>query len=395
MSGESLHEKFYLFFEKENLMKKFAIAAAIIAAATATPALAGTGSAFSSAERCQAAVTAGTATVYEPGMVSSRERVSTPMNGWSSAGYTGPTCVEERVVVNEIDGTRANDKRSVWAWVAIPGDVIVRKGNELADFRCFNQIRQVAARPQVAVRESAQPCVNCDQPVRQPVGQYVQQAQPVGQFVPAATQQVQVSFAPFQAQLPQQTIGLGAFSQPSVAFAAGNTYNTYNTAAPANFGGQTQPPSGGGNDFGGQTNPPAPLPAPVPGPGFGGDTNLPAPLPAPIMGAGNGGNLPGPNNGFGGTDLPAPVGGSIIGAPVSGSGGTVGLPGPVFGGQTNPNNVFSGVTNDTNGNFVGGLGAPVTNGTTIINNGTTVVNGLPNPVGGGTVTNNSFGGFTN
>lgn len=372
------HSAHNRFIEKGSPMKKIAILAAALTAAVATPALAGTGTAYGARATCEAAVAAQTFTIYEPGMVSSRERVSRPMNEWRSAGLTGPTCVEEHVRVSEIDGRRLGDQRTVWAWVVVPGEVIVTNGTAFADMRCANQIRVVARRQIVA-------CTDCNRPAPQPAPQPVARQQVQVGLIQAPAVATTVTYRQPRAPIQVSLVSLaGPPPAGSVYVGGSSNYTSYNYTMPNTvppFGGVTQPPAGNGfggvtqppsdNGFGGQTQPPAPVPGPQPvgQPLFGGVTA--GPVPAPVYG--NGGFYNGGNQG--GVQGPVFNGGNLTGGPliVDNFGGTT----STFTGSTGVILPPSGGSGNTfvNGGVQGPVQGPVTGG-----------NGGTNP---------GFGGNTN
>ena len=369
-------------------MKKLAIATALVAAAVSTPAFAGTGSAFSTAERCSAALASGNYTEYAPAMVQTSRRELLP--NMRSAGFTGPTCIEENVRVREIDGTRANDQRTVWAFVIVPGEAIMRDSvtGQYMDIRCGNHARNPVIRRQVA--QAPEPCIECNRPAQQPPAPVRQQVQ-VGLIqAPAVATAVtyrqprapiQVSLVNFAGPPPAGSVYVGG---SSTYYNTSNTYAGPSTVPP--FGGVTQPPAGNGfggvtqppadNGFGGTTQPPAPVPGPQPvgTPLFGGVTA--GPVPAPVFNGGgfyNGGS----SNGFVG-----------------------GVPGPVSGiGSANVFDLTRGTFGGTTSTFTGSTGIIQGPSNGIVTTTTTIVGGVQGPVqgpvnGGNNGGNPTFGGNT-
>jgi hypothetical protein len=324
------------------------------AALSATTAYAGNGDVFMTPDECLANLS--TAQPYEPALVSSRARISKPMNGWKAIGGSGRACALEKTGIKSFRGTsRAPD--APWAqgfWVVIDrSEVVVDSKGQLADLRCFNPIHKIVW-PQ---QENA----NVEQSAPRPV------AQTRSTFV--AYRQGQVAQAPYQPvpiYLPQQSISIPYFGGNSVAVAfGGNSTNTTNY-----YQGPSQQPPVNTPPFGGVTNPPAVQPP------FGGvtnppNTNLPTPLPGPVFN----GNTGGGNNG-----VPGPVfnGSTNTGVPnpVSNGNGFIygGVPAPNYGGGNN--GAFNGSTG--NGNSFGGFTAAP----------------LPAPVFGVGNNGNSFGGST-
>jgi hypothetical protein len=324
----------------KKLLTATLFGAIITAAAAATPAFAGNGTAFTTREACLAGIDS--AQLYVPSAMANRAAASKPSNGYRHAGVSGRVCVLEHT---SMQGS-SNGETAGWWWVAIDGGnlMVSSDGRSWRDSRCENAIRRIAQRPQEVATAVAE-CRNCHQ---QPAPAAPPQQVEV-RYVTAPPQTRQMAFSNTQwgtfnptvsARAPAQMPGfqMGGISLSQVV----QNGSTWEGPIPEeDFDGETKPPV---------TTPPpvtptptpTPLPGPVPGNDFGGRTISPLPNPTP----GNGGGLPSP--------LPNPNNGNFFG-------GSTGLPTPVYNGG------------GTNGS---GLPSP-----------------LPNPSGGGGSTNN-FGGFT-
>ena len=334
-----------------NIQNKIFAALLLSSAVIATPVFAGTGSAYGTAEHCSAALASGNYKEYTPKMVQTSQRVL--LTNMRSAGLTGPTCIEERVRVSEIDGARANDKRTVWAYVIVPGEVIMFDGSRYMDLRCGNDGRNPVVRRQTAQRTEDKPCTDCDRQAAAPRPRLRRVS-----YAPAPQQQNDPQF-----YLPQQSIGLPASSN-AVSLGGGHvTYlNTGGAQTAPVFTGATQPANPSGNDFTGATQP-ANSPGGVNPPIFGVNsvnTSGSGGIQAPNFGYGNGNNAPYSNVGsFGGN-----TNGSFNGAQVfnqnggENTGGYVGgVQAPNLGGNTNTNtNTTTNSSNSSFGGTTGGTG---------------------------------------
>lgn len=337
-----------------------------MATLSGTAAYAGNGDVFLTQAECLANLN--TAQPYQPALVSSRARLSQPMNGWKAIGGEGRACASEKTGIKSFRGaSRApGTPDDGYFWVVIDRAHVVRNNaGQLADLRCFNLIHKISWPQEEANVEQSAP-----RPVVQTRSTFVAYQR---------NQQAPVSYQWAPISLPAQSITIPYLGGNSVAAAFGGNTNYYQGQQPTPT--PTPPP------FGGVTNPPAVQP-PFSGTTSPPNTNLPNPLPGPVFngntGGGNGG-VPGPV--FGGntnTGVPNPVSngnGFIYGgvpAPNYG-GGNNGVPGPVFNGSTgNGNNgTFNGSTG--NGNSFGGFTAAP----------------LPAPVFGASNNgNNNFGGST-
>jgi hypothetical protein len=269
-----------------------------------TPAFAGNGAVAPTEALCLSHINS--AAEYEPTLVSSRERMARPMNGWRHAGLSGRVCVLERTAM----AGHAVGEPEGWWWVVIDGGYLVSKDGAYADSRCFNVIRKVAQAPRETATVVAE-CTNCNQPITvteitvtenpqpRPQPQYIPQVAPMQQAVmqpaPVPYQRRQFFSAPMQ-------VAQGGGG--SVAF--GGSYNTSYQQQPAPtpiWDGRTNPPIMGQPDpgIGGVTNPPVP-PLAIPTPGHNpGTVAPPVVLPMPGVIPGTGGPMapwvpvPGPN----------------------------------------------------------------------------------------------------